>query len=267
MLLTADIGNTNIKFGIFDKKELIRTLTVSCDKAKTADEYGVELYSLIRVMGIHRDDFDGCIISSVVPLVTTRIEDAARSILGVEPMIVGPGVKTGLNIRIDDPSTLGADLVVACVAANHCASAPMIVISMGTATVFCVIDKNGSMVGCNIAPGVAVSLEALTKNTALLQSVNFKAPNTVIGKNTDKSIRAGVVWGSVCMIDGMIEMIEKELGQPCKVIATGGLSEKIIRYCAHDIEIKENLILEGLRLIYERNQKAPFPKGGVANGD
>ena len=246
MLLTADIGNTNIKFGIFDKKELIRTLTVSCDKAKTADEYGVELYSLIRVMGIHRDDFDGCIISSVVPLVTTRIEDAARSILGVEPMIVGPGVKTGLNIRIDDPSTLGADLVVACVAANHCASAPMIVISMGTATVFCVIDKNGSMVGCNIAPGVAVSLEALTKNTALLQSVNFKAPNTV---------------------NGMIEMIEKELGQPCKVIATGGLSEKIIRYCAHDIEIKENLILEGLRLIYERNQKAPFPKGAVANGD
>ena len=238
MLLTADIGNTNIKFGIFNQRELIRTLTISCNKAKTADEYGVELYSLIRVMGIHR-----------------------------EPMIVGPGVKTGLNIRIDDPSTLGADLVVACVAANHCASAPMIVISMGTATVFCVIDKNGSMVGCNIAPGVAVSLEALTKNTALLQSVNFKAPNTVIGKNTDKSIRAGVVWGSVCMIDGMIEMIEKELGQPCKVIATGGLSEKIIRYCAHDIEIKENLILEGLRLIYERNQKAPFPKGAVANGD
>ncbi len=255
MLLTADIGNTNIKFGIFNGKELMRTLTVSCDKAKTADEYGVELYSLIRVMGIHRDDFDGCIISSVVPIVTEKIDAAVRDILGVAPLIVGPGVKTGLNIRIDDPSTLGADLVVACVAANAISEAPMIVISMGTATVWCVIDKDGSMIGCPIAPGVAVSLEALTKNTALLQSVAFKAPDSVIGKNTDKSIRAGVVWGSVCMIDGMIDRIEKELGEKCRIIATGGLANKIILCCEHDIEIRENLILEGLRLIYERNKK------------
>ncbi|MBQ3264474.1 MAG: type III pantothenate kinase [Ruminococcus sp.] len=255
MLLTADIGNTNIKFGIFNGRELMRTLTISCNKAKTADEYGVELYSLIRVMGIHRDDFDGCIISSVVPLVTTRIEDAVRDILGVEPMIVGPGVKTGLNIRIEDPSTLGADLVVACVAANALKKGPKIVISMGTATAWCVIDGSNSMIGVPIAPGVAVSLEALTKNTALLQSVAFKAPSSVIGKNTDKSIRAGVVWGTVCMIDGMIDRIEKELGTECTVFATGGLAQKIIRYCEHDIEIRENLILEGLRLIYERNVK------------
>ncbi len=255
MLLTADIGNTNIKFGIFDNKELIRTLTISCDKAKTADEYGVELYSLIRVMGIHREDFDGCIISSVVPLITDRIDTAVRDILGIEPLIVGPGVKTGLNIRIDDPSTLGADLVVACVAANAMVKAPAIVISMGTATVFCVIDRNGSMIGCTIAPGVAVSLEALTKNTALLQSVAFKAPDTVIGKNTDKSIRAGVVWGTVCMIDGMIDRIEKELGAECRIIVTGGLSKKIIPNCEHNIDIRENLILEGLRMIYERNKR------------
>lgn len=255
MLLTADIGNTNIKFGIFDGKALRRTLTVSCDKAKTADEYGVELYSLIRVMGIHRDDFEGCIISSVVPFVTARIDTAVRDILGIEPIIVGPGVKTGLNIRIDDPSTLGADLVVACVAANACAAPPLIVISMGTATVWCVIDQNGSMIGCPIAPGVAVSLEALTKNTALLQSVAFKAPDSVIGKNTDKSIRAGMVWGTVCMIDGMIDKIEHELGAKCRIIATGGLANTIIRYCDHEIEIRENLILEGLRIIYEKNKK------------
>ena len=253
MLLTADIGNTNIKFGIFDGRELRRTLTISCSKDKTADEYGVELYSLIRVMGIHRDDFSGCIISSVVPLVTTRIEDAVRDILGVDAVIVGPGVKTGLNIRIDDPSTLGADLVCACVAANTRKKAPMIVISMGTATVWCVIDKSGSMIGCPIAPGVSVSLEALTKNTALLQGVAFNAPSSVIGKNTDKSIRAGVVWGTTCMIDGMIDKIEEELGEECSIIATGGLADKIIRYCSHDIEIDPNLILEGLRLIYERN--------------
>ena len=255
MLLTADIGNTNIKFGIFHEKELIRTLTISCNKAKTADEYGVELYSLIRVMGIHREDFSGCIISSVVPLVTTRIEDAVRAILGIESLIVGPGVKTGLNICIEDPSTLGADLVVACVAANALKKGPKIVISMGTATAWCVIDRHDSMIGVPIAPGVAVSLEALTKNTALLQSVAFKAPSSVIGKNTDKSIRAGVVWGTVCMIDGMIDRIEKELGETCTIFATGGLSEKIIRYCEHDIRIEENLILEGLRLIYEKNKK------------
>ena len=254
MLLTADIGNTNIKFGIFNDNELIRTLTISCNKAKTADEYGVELYSLIRVMGIHRDDFSGCIISSVVPIVTTRIDDAVRDILGVEPIIVGPGVKTGLNIRIDDPSTLGADLVCACVAANRIGKAPMIVISMGTATVWCVIDRSGSMIGCPIAPGVSVSLEALTKNTALLQGVAFKAPSSVIGKNTDKSIRAGIVWGTACMIDGMIDKIEKELGEECRILATGGLAHRIINYCEHDIEIRENLILEGLRLIYERNK-------------
>ena len=255
MLLTVDIGNTNIKFGIFRENELIRTLTISCNKAKTADEYGVELYSLIRVMGIHREDFSGCIISSVVPLVTTRIEDAVRELLGVEPLIVGPGVKTGLNIRIEDPSTLGADQVCACVAANAGGKAPMIVISMGTATVWCVIDRNGSMIGCPIAPGVSVSLEALTKNTARLQDVAFTAPDSVIGKNTDKSIRAGVVWGTVCMIDGMIDRIEKELGEKSTILATGGLANKIIRYCEHDITINENLILEGLRLIYERNKK------------
>lgn len=255
MLLTADIGNTNIKFGIFDHDALIRTLTISCNKAKTADEYGVELYSLIRVMGIHRDDFSGCIISSVVPNVTERIDTAVRDILNVEPLIVGPGVKTGLNIRIEDPSTLGADLVTACVAANAIQKGPKIVISMGTATAWCVIDRNNNMIGVPIAPGVAVSLEALTKNTALLQSVAFKAPSSVIGKNTDKSIRAGVVWGTVCMIDGMIDKIEKELGTACTIFATGGLSKRIIPYCEHTIDVRENLILEGLRMIYERNKK------------
>ena len=255
MLLTADIGNTNIKFGIFDGKELIRTLTISCNKAKTADEYGVELYSLIRVMGIHRDDFSGCIISSVVPIVTACIDTAVRDILGIEPIILGPGVKTGLNIRIDDPSTLGADLVAACVAAGVTEKAPTIVISMGTATVWCVIDKDGSMIGCSIAPGIAVSLEALTKNTALLQSVAFKAPDSVIGKNSDRSIRAGAVWGTVCMIDGMIDKIEEELGCECSIVATGGLAKTIIRYCKHDIRIEENLILEDLLRIYERNTR------------
>ena len=255
MLLAVDIGNTNIKFGIFDSDALIRTLTISCNKNKTADEYSVELYSLIRVMGIHRTDFDGCIISSVVPTVTERIRSAVVDLLHVEALIVGPGIRTGLNIHIEDPSQLGADLVVACVAANANYPAPCIVISMGTATVMCVIDKNRAMLGGPIAPGVMVSLNALTGNAALLYSVSLDAPKSVIGNNTDRSIRSGVVWGTVCMIDGMIDKIEQELGEKCTVIATGGMAKSIIRYCSHDITVQDDLIMQGLKLIFDRNQK------------
>ncbi len=255
MLLAVDIGNTNIKFGIFDRDVLIRTLTISCNKNKTADEYGVELYSLIRVMGIHRTDFDGCIISSVVPVVTARIRSAVMDLLGIESLVVGPGIKTGLNIRIEDPSQLGADLVVACVSANAKYPAPCIVISMGTATVMCVIDKNRSMLGGPIAPGVMVSLNALTGNAALLYSVSLDAPESVIGNNTDRSIRSGVVWGTVCMIDGMIDRIEKELDGKCSVVATGGMAKTIIKHCAHEITVQDDLIMQGLKLIFDRNQK------------
>ena len=255
MLLAVDIGNTNIKFGIFDRDVLIRTLTISCNKNKTADEYSVELYSLIRVMGIHRTDFDGCIISSVVPVVTARIRAAVMDLLGIESLVVGPGIKTGLNIRIEDPSQLGADLVVACVSANAKYPAPCIVISMGTATVMCVIDKNRSMLGGPIAPGVMVSLNALTGNAALLYSVSLDAPESVIGNNTDRSIRSGVVWGTVCMIDGMIDRIEKELGEKCSVVATGGMAKTIIKHCAHEITVQDDLIMQGLKIIYDRNTK------------
>lgn len=255
MLLAVDIGNTNIKFGIFDGDVLRRTLTISCNRNKTADEYSVELYSLIRVLGIHRTDFDGCIISSVVPTVTSRIQTAVSELMEIEPLVVGPGVKTGLNIRIEDPSQLGADLVVACVAANARYTAPCIVISMGTATVMCVIDRNKAMLGGPIAPGVMVSLNALTGNAALLVSVSLVAPKSVIGNNTDRSIRSGVVWGTVCMIDGMIDKIEQELGEKCSVIATGGMAKTIIKHCTHEITVQDDLIMQGLKLIYERNQK------------
>ena len=255
MLLAVDIGNTNIKFGIFAGDELLRTLTISCNKNKTADEYAVDLYSLIRVMGIHRADFDGCIISSVVPPVTACIDEAIRDLLGIEPLVVGPGIKTGLNIRIEDPSQLGADLVVACVAANARCDAPCIVISMGTATVLCVIDRNRSMLGGPIAPGVMVSLNALTGNAALLVSVALEPPKSVIGNNTDRSIRSGVVWGSVCMIDGMIDRIEAELGEKCTLIATGGMAKTIIPHCTHKITVQDDLIMQGLKIIYHKNVK------------
>lgn len=255
MLSTVDIGNTNIKMGFFENEELKFTFTFSTKHSWTADEYASDLYSLMRVNGIKKSDIDGCILSSVVPQINARICAAFEQVCRIKPLIVGPGIKTGLNIRIEDPSTLGSDLVVSCVAANRYYPNPTIVISMGTATVFCVIDKDGSMLGGPIAPGVNISLEALTKGTALLYSVSLDAPKSVIGKNTDKSIRAGVVWGSACMIDGMIDKIESELGEKCTLVATGGLSYSIIKNCTHQIEIRPDLIMQGLRLIYEKNQR------------
>ncbi len=255
MLLAVDVGNTNIKFGFFDGEELVTTIRLSTDKKKTSDEYAVELYTLLKVFPVKGEykDITGSIISSVVPIVTGRIKDAIFHVFGIEAIVVGPGIKTGLNIKIEDPSTLGADLVVGGVAANSIYQSPCIVISMGTATVWSVIDQSGAMIGGPIAPGVAISLDAMTQNSALLTSVALEAPKSVIGKSTEKSIKAGVVLGFACMIDGMIDKIESELGAECSIIATGGLASTIIPNCSHKIDIKDDLILQGLRIIYNKN--------------
>lgn len=253
MLLTIDVGNTNIKFGIYDGKELHRIIKLSTDAHKTADEFAVELFTLFQVYSVDCFLIDGCIICSVVPRVTQRLKAAVKSVTGVDALVVGPGIKTGVNICIEDPATLGADLVVACAAAQSMYDAPCIVISMGTATAMFVIDKDKRMLGGTIAPGVSISLDALTAHGALIPSIALCAPENVIGKNTDDSIRSGVVVGTACMIDGMIDKIEKELGYPCTIIATGGIAPMISHNCEHDIILKDDLILEGLRIIYHKN--------------
>lgn len=253
MLLTIDVGNTNIKFGVYDGEELHRIIKLSTDIHKTADEFAVELYTLFQVYSVDCFSIDGCIMCSVVPRITKRLKAAVKSVTGVDAIVVGPGVKTGVNIRIEDPTTLGSDLVVGCAAAQSILGAPCIVISMGTATALCVIDKDKVMQGVTIAPGVSISLEALTNRGALLPSIALYAPENVIGKNTDESIRSGVVIGTACMIDGMIDKIEQQLGYKCSVVATGGIAPMIVTNCAHDILLKDDLILEGLRIIYEKN--------------
>ncbi len=253
MLLTIDVGNTNIKLGIYDGDELHRIIKISTDSHKTADEIAVDLYTLLQVYSVDAYSIDGCIICSVVPRITNRLKAAVKSVTGVDALIVGPGIKTGVNICIDDPATLGADLVVACAAAQSMFSIPCIVISMGTATAMFVIDENKRMLGGTIAPGVSISLDALTSHGALLPSISLNAPKHIIGKNTDDSIRAGVVTGTACMIDGMIDKIEEEIGQKCSVVATGGIAPMIVNSCSHDIVLKDDLILEGLRIIYEKN--------------
>lgn len=253
MLLAIDVGNTNVKVGFFDKDKLIKDLRVSTVPSKTADEYSFMLISLFNTINIKKEDISGCVISSVVPLVTYMLKKAINDTLNINPIIVGPGVKTGLNITIDDPSTLGADLVAGCVAMSNMYKKPCIFISMGTATVLSVLDKGGNMCGCIIAPGVGISLSALTSSGALLASVAMQAPNHTIGKNTEDSIKSGIVLGTACMLDGMIDKIEAELNSECAVVASGGYSDTIIKNCSHKIDIDENLIMKGLRIIYEKN--------------
>lgn len=253
MLLTIDVGNTNIKFGVYDGDELHRIIKLSTDSHKTADEFAVELYTLFQVYSVDCFSIDGCIICSVVPRVTNRLKAAVKSVTGVDALVVGPGIKTGVNIRIEDPTTLGADLVVACAAAQAMFDTPCIVISMGTATAMFVIDNNRIMQGGSIAPGVSISLDALTNNGALIPSISLNAPQNIIGKNTDEAIRSGVILGTACMIDGMINKIEKELGYKCSVVATGGIAPMIVNSCSHDIVLKDDLILDGLRIIYKKN--------------
>ncbi len=253
MLLTIDVGNTNIKLGIYDGTELHRIIKISTDSHKTADEIAVELYTLFQVYGVDTLSITGCIISSVVPRITNRLKAAVKSVTGIDAIIVGPGIKTGVNICIDDPATLGADLVVACAAAQSMFTLPCVVISMGTATAMFVIDEQKRMLGGTIAPGVSISLDALTSHGALLPAISLTPPKHIIGKNTDDSIRAGVVTGTACMIDGMIDKIEAEIKNKCSVVATGGIAPMIATSCSHDIIVKDDLILEGLRIIYDKN--------------
>ncbi|MBQ0097599.1 MAG: type III pantothenate kinase [Oscillospiraceae bacterium] len=252
MLLTIDVGNTNIKLGIFDRENLIHEFRFST-VVKTADEYSFELFSLFNMINLDIKEITGCAISSVVPAVTHRLSKAIAGLLNIEPLVVGPGVKTGLNITIDDPSTLGSDLVAGCVAMSKLYSTPCIFISMGTATVLSVLDKNSNMCGCIISPGVRISLNALTSSGALLSSVAMTPPEHAIGKNTGDSIKSGIVLGNACMIDGLIEKIEEQLGEPCSVVASGGYAETVIKICSHKIDIKDDLIMHGLRIIYEKN--------------
>lgn len=253
MLLTIDVGNTNIKLGIYDNDELHRIIKISTDSHKTADEIAVELFTLLKVYSVDAFSIDGCIICSVVPRITKRLKAAVKSVTGIDALVVGPGIKTGVNILIDDPATLGADLVVACAAAQNMFSLPCVVISMGTATAMFVIDKEKRMLGGSIAPGVSISLDALTSHGALLPAISLTAPKNIIGKNTDESIRSGVVLGTACMIDGMISKIENEINEKCTVVATGGIAPMIVDSCSHDIILKDDLILEGLRIIYQKN--------------
>ncbi len=257
MILAIDVGNTNIVVGCVKDSESLFVERLSTDTRKTATEYAVLLRDVLNLHEIRREDIEGSILSSVVPILNTVLADAMEKILPGKPhMAVGPGLKTGLPIAIDNPAQLGADLVVAAVAALAEQKGPMILIDMGTATTLSAVDEKGVFRGVSIMPGVRVSMQSLSSNAAQLTSIGLSAPKHAIGTNTADSMKSGVIFGAAGMLDGLIDRMQEELGAPCTVIATGGLARFVIPYCRHEIRFDDGLLLKGLKILYDKNLTA-----------
>ena len=253
MILAVDIGNSNIVLGGMEGMDIIFEARIRTDATKTSDEYSIDLKNILDIYGVRREQLEGAIIASVVPQVLNSIKTAIKKLTGKNSLVVGPGLKTGLNIKVENPSQVGADLVVGCVAALHSFQPPMIVIDMGTATTMIVLDQNGSFIGGSISPGVRISQEALTNGTALLPGLQLDAPRKAIGRNTIDCMRSGIMLAHACMIDGMVERMEAELGSKTTVIATGGIAKFVLPMCRTSILYDKDLLLKGLAILYREN--------------
>ena len=254
MILAIDIGNTNIVLGCIRNREILFTERLSTDHFKTDLEHAISIKNVLELHSINPREIEGAIIGSVVPPITSLIQSALFKITGCQAMIVGPGLKTGLNILMDNPAQVGSDLIVGAVAGIAEYPLPLILIDMGTATTICVIDSHKNYIGGMILPGIRVSLDSLTSRTSQLPRISLDPPKRLIGKNTIECMKSGVLYGNASCIDGMIDRIEKDLGQTATVVATGGLAGKIIPLCNHSIILDVELLLKGLLLIYEKNR-------------
>ncbi|MCR4744945.1 MAG: type III pantothenate kinase [Lachnospiraceae bacterium] len=256
MILAIDMGNTNIEVGCIDGDNIVFTERLSTDNRKTEMEYAVLLKTAFELHNCDLKSVTGGIISSVVPPLTHIIKQAVRMLFHFSPMVVGAGIKTGLNIKMDNPAMVGADLVVDSVAGMYEYGAPLIIIDMGTATTITALDKSSSYIGGVIIPGLRVSLESLVSQTSQLPRVSLGTPKKCIGKNTVDCMKSGLIYGEAARIDGMIDRFFEELGCETKIVATGGLSKIIIPNCHHDIILDSDLMLKGLKHIYEKNVRA-----------
>ena len=255
MLLAIDLGNTNIKYGVFDGEKLVASFRVSSRINRTADEYGSVLVGLLSDSNLKKTDIDGVIISSVIPSLNYTICHMCEFFFGLTPIMIGPGVKTGLNIKADNPREVGADIIVNSVSAFKKYGGPLIVIDFGTATTFDVISEKCELIGVIIAPGIKTSLEGLISKTAQLPMIELDAPKSVIGKTTKHSMQSGVIFGFAGLVDNIVSKVKKELGvTEIKVVATGGLGEIISKEVKTQIKVDRTLTLEGLRVIYELNK-------------
>lgn len=259
MILTIDVGNTNTCIGGFDDDDkLIFESRIDTDRYRMADQYAITLSDILRLYGHDGREIKGAIISSVVPPVTGQLKEAVEKVCGCKVMTVGPGLKTGLNIKIDEPASLGADMAAVAVGAKEHYPLPAIVIDLGTATKILAVDKTGAFIGGIIAPGVKISIEALASRTACLPLIGISSEpplKSVIGTNTIDCMRSGLLYGTAFMVDGMIEHFEKEIGEKCTVIATGGFSSAIKPLCKSDFILDKSLIMTGLLDIYKKNAK------------
>lgn len=255
MILTVDIGNSNIVIGGVREDTIVFEARLRTEATKTSDQYCVDLKILLDVYKVNPEDIEGCIISSVVPQVLNSFQTAIKKLTGKNSLVVGPGIKTGLDIRLENPGQTGADLVVADVAALREHKPPLIVIDMGTATTMSVLDESGAHIGGCIIPGVRISMDALTDKTALLPGLQLDQPKRAIGRNTIDAMRSGIMIGTACMIDGMIQRMEQELGCKTTVIATGGIAKFIVPLCKTPIVYDKDLLIKGLVALYRDNRK------------
>jgi len=255
MILTVDIGNSNIVLGVVEDDKILMEARLRTDATKTSDEYCIDLSRILDVYHISAEKIDGAIIASVVPQVLNSMQTAIKKLTGKSSLVVGPGLKTGLNIKIENPSQTGADLVVGNVAALREHKPPLIVIDMGTATTMTVLDETGALIGGCICPGVKISLDALTGRTALLPGLQLDQPKKAIGRNTIDCMRSGIMMGNASMLDGMVARMEAELGQKCTVIATGGIAKFIVPLCKTPMIYDKDLIVKGLAALYRDNKR------------
>ena len=255
MILAVDIGNSNIVIGCFERDTVLFVERLSTNQQCTALEYVISIKNILELNGTDKNSIEGCIISSVVPSVTETVRTALERLTHTRVMIVGPGIRTGLKILLDNPVQLGSDRVADAVAAVNLYPAPLVIIDMGTATTVSVIDKDKNYLGGMIIPGLRVSLDSLTMRTSQLPKIGIEPPKRVIGANTVECMKSGIVYYSAAGIDGVIDRIEESLGSKCTVVSTGGLADKIIPYCRREIIIDEQLLLKGLMIIYNKNKK------------
>ncbi len=254
MILAVDVGNSHTVLGSIENGKIRNEVRIRTGHNDTWAEYAIKIKQLFDIFDFDLNQLEGAIVSSVVPPATAAITEAVRRLAGISCLTVGPGIRTGLNVRIDDPATLGADLVVGGVAAISCYGAPCIVLDLGTATTITAIDRNRCFRGGAIIPGVNLSYRALSSGTSLLPAISISAPEKAIGTNTVDCMRSGAVFGTAAMIDGMIERMEEELGEKCTIVATGGIAHRIVGSCRHEIVLDEDLLLKGLWTIWEKNR-------------
>ena len=253
MVLTFDIGNFETFFGGFNGDTLDFIAHFGSDYKKTPDEYAASILSILSLHGVDKNLINGAIIASVVPSLNPIFKSALKLLFGIEPLMVGPGIKTGISIKCDIPSSVGADLISASVAAHYIYGSPSLIVDIGTATKMTVVDKTGAFIGTSIIPGVLMGLDALSKSSALLPNVEPDIPGTVIAKNTADCMRSGIIYGNASMIDGMIDRIFAEIGEELPLILTGSQSNLITSHIKHSFIYDENLVLKGLNILYKKN--------------